>query len=52
MRLENGLNETEGRVEVCNNGQWGTICSDHFDLIDGQVLCRQLGFQGRVQKLQ
>lgn len=51
MRLIGGNTSLEGRVEICYNRAWGTICSDGFGAEDADVVCRQntLPYNGDVK---
>ncbi len=44
MRLVSGTRPTEGRVEVCLDQRWGTVCDDSFDSGDASIVCRELGY--------
>ena len=46
VRLVGGNSSSEGRVEMCYRGVWGSICYNGWDNFDAAVVCRQLGFQG------
>ncbi len=45
----NGFNNSldEGRVEICINNQYGSVCSHRWDERDAAVVCRQLG-RGKI----
>ena len=46
-----GSTDNLGRVEVYNDGKWGTICDDQFGLDDARVICKQLGFDNAVRAI-
>ncbi|XP_038075981.1 deleted in malignant brain tumors 1 protein-like [Patiria miniata] len=48
LRLSGGDDATQGRVEIYHSDQWGTICADHWDANDAEVVCHHLGFRNQV----
>ena len=44
IRLAGSSIAGRGRVEICWNEIWGTVCDDYWSSSDAIVACRQLGF--------
>lgn len=51
VRLVNGTEGRiyEGRVEICINNHWGTVCDDGWNAEEATVLCHQLGFTNGIK---
>ena len=44
LRLAGGSVVNGGRVEICYQNQWGTICDDNWDIFEAKIVCSQLGY--------
>ena len=45
MRLSGGQTHYEGRVEICYNGVWGSICDSNWTPVEANLVCKTLGHQ-------
>ena len=44
MQLIGGQKNSEGRVEYCSGGVWGTVCDRYWDAVDANIVCNHLGY--------
>ena len=53
LQLAGGKIPNEGRVEICMDNVWGTVCSNVWGYNDATVVCLQLNYsaQGQCQHL-
>ena len=54
VRLVGGLNVKQGRVHICYDGQWHSICSDNWNEMNAEsdVVCSTLGYSSDLGKKQ
>ena len=57
VRLVNGRHPNEGRVEVCFNETWGTICDYiyispwRWNISEADIVCKQLGYSAAGERI-
>ncbi|XP_064397403.1 neurotrypsin-like isoform X3 [Halichondria panicea] len=44
IRLVAGSTHREGRIELCSNGSWGTVCGDGWTEREAALVCSRLGY--------
>ena len=44
VRLVGGASPSEGLLEVCRDGRWGTVCDDLWGIRETLVACIQMGY--------
>ena len=49
LRVQGGKNRREGRLEVCYNQAWGTICNTVYGQHAAKIFCVRLGFDGEYK---
>ena len=51
VRLVGGSTSNEGRVEICIQGVWGSICRNSWGTAESAIVCEQLGFQSESKSI-
>ena len=55
LRLVGWPSDGAGRIEICRDGVWGTVCADSRDTPwsekNAQVACRALGYSGALNSI-
>ena len=49
VRLQGGITKFEGRVEICKDEKWGTVCGNIWYDTEATVVCRELGFSTKSE---
>ena len=44
-----GTFSLEGRVEICQNNEYSTVCDDFWDELEAKVVCGQLEYTGESE---
>ena len=47
----NGVVPNEGRVEICFDNLWGSICDDLWGRQEAKTVCRQLGYVSTIDSI-
>ena len=42
VRLANSSNNIEGRVEICTDGMWASVCDRNWGIVETHLFCKQL----------
>ena len=45
IRLVSSPHEHAGRVEICHDNHYGTVCEDDWSTEDANVVCGQMGYE-------
>ena len=52
LRLDTSDTPVGGKLEICYDGVWGSVCNEQWTIEDARVACNQLGqpLQGNICK--